>query len=490
MADSGYVYALINPSMPNLVKIGKTERAPNERAQELSSSSGVPTQFVVAYSAFFQDCSAAENYLHQLLQEKGYRLSQNREFFSAPLQTVIDSILEAKKKLSTLPAASEQRNSSEEDVLKELKDGAAKGIPEAFHLLGQRYFYADLVTEDKQLAWEYFKEGARRGSGGSYAHLAIMLFSDGFNGPHERSDRYIDNIEKCWRIYFQSPAFQSNTYRDRSILATRYISEATKSYFPVRNTRALAGIKNEILELAEEQLKRRLAKYPKLEDSWKYQRRNIESIMTEVSPNDPAEAIENLDNSDFVEQLPHTPIDPWVDILKQAHEAESGEGKELQNPQKAQRLYREAGELGSGLAWSWLATMVLCGKGCNKDQQKALELYERAAQAGCQDAYTIMADIFLERQHFDNFQKCWGFFFQSPRFRRFTDKARYAVDYLGKVQNQKLPNKHLTLLIGLKEEILRYALVQAEKNELSSCSDAMRDYYCRRIRLVKESLFM
>ena len=203
MADSGYVYALINPSMPNLVKIGRTERAPEERAQELSST-GIPTQFVVAYSAFFHDCSVAENYLHQLLQVKGYRLSQNREFFSAPLQTVIDAILEAKKRFSTLPTASEQINTSKEGMLelKALKDRAAVGTPIDFYILGRRYLYGlSGVTENKQLAVEHFKQGAHRGCGASYARIALML----------SPEILIDHVEKCWRNIFRVQLFRQTS---------------------------------------------------------------------------------------------------------------------------------------------------------------------------------------------------------------------------------------------------------------------------------------
>ncbi len=47
MSGNGYVYVLMNSSMRGLVKIGKTEREPEERAKELSASTGVPTPFMV-----------------------------------------------------------------------------------------------------------------------------------------------------------------------------------------------------------------------------------------------------------------------------------------------------------------------------------------------------------------------------------------------------------------------------------------------------------
>ena len=61
---AGYVYVMINPSLNGIVKIGKTQNSPDDRAKELSSATGVPTPFFVAYSSYFNDCSAAEIFVH------------------------------------------------------------------------------------------------------------------------------------------------------------------------------------------------------------------------------------------------------------------------------------------------------------------------------------------------------------------------------------------------------------------------------------------
>ena len=96
--NGGYVYALLNSTMAGLVKIGKTEREPEERAKELSGATGIPTPFVVAYAEWFKDCSAAEDYVHTLLEQKGFRVAQNREFFCAPVKAVIEAIMKAKER--------------------------------------------------------------------------------------------------------------------------------------------------------------------------------------------------------------------------------------------------------------------------------------------------------------------------------------------------------------------------------------------------------
>lgn len=84
----GYIYALINPSLHGLVKVGKTTKEPEVRAKEISSDTGVPTPFIVAFKVFVSDCDSAELFLHSLLQIKGFRINQNREFFNAPLNEI------------------------------------------------------------------------------------------------------------------------------------------------------------------------------------------------------------------------------------------------------------------------------------------------------------------------------------------------------------------------------------------------------------------
>lgn len=79
MANKGFVYILTNRSIPGLVKIGSTNKSPQVRAQELSTT-GVPSPFVV-YASFEIEgnLSRAENSIHEHLEK--FRHSSNREFF-------------------------------------------------------------------------------------------------------------------------------------------------------------------------------------------------------------------------------------------------------------------------------------------------------------------------------------------------------------------------------------------------------------------------
>jgi hypothetical protein len=76
---SEFIYILENQSFPGVVKIGMTERQVTERVRELSSATGVPTEFTVFRQYAVEDAITAEREIHKRLAE--YRVSENREFF-------------------------------------------------------------------------------------------------------------------------------------------------------------------------------------------------------------------------------------------------------------------------------------------------------------------------------------------------------------------------------------------------------------------------
>ena len=91
----GYVYILENDSMPGLIKIGRTSRDSVERARELSSTTGVPTPFKVAFELPSAEYEQLEGKIHNRLA--GYRVTSNREFFKYPVNKAISLL----KKLNT-----------------------------------------------------------------------------------------------------------------------------------------------------------------------------------------------------------------------------------------------------------------------------------------------------------------------------------------------------------------------------------------------------
>ncbi len=89
--EFGYVYILTNPSMPGLVKVGKTTTTPNQRMSELHST-GVPTPFELEFSISVNDCHKAERSAHKALHY--CRVSANREFFQVTAKQAIEKILD------------------------------------------------------------------------------------------------------------------------------------------------------------------------------------------------------------------------------------------------------------------------------------------------------------------------------------------------------------------------------------------------------------
>jgi DnaJ-domain-containing protein 1 len=96
---SGYVYLLMNPAMPGIVKIGRTSRPPATRVTELSGATGVPVPFDLLFDIHVLDCEAAEAHVHRELQARGYRVAQNREFFSAPASEAVEIMLRVRDEI-------------------------------------------------------------------------------------------------------------------------------------------------------------------------------------------------------------------------------------------------------------------------------------------------------------------------------------------------------------------------------------------------------
>lgn len=94
---AGYIYLLVNPSMPGMVKVGRTSQPPSKRAAELTGATGVPTPFEVVFELLVADQFAAEAYVHRVLDERGRRVSGNREFFAVQPDEAIEVMLEARE---------------------------------------------------------------------------------------------------------------------------------------------------------------------------------------------------------------------------------------------------------------------------------------------------------------------------------------------------------------------------------------------------------
>ena len=277
----GFLYVLVNSAMPGLVKVGKTQRDPETRAQELSGVTGIPTPFVVAYHEWFSDCSAAEDFVHAYLEEMGYRLAENREFFSAPVKVAIEAIIQAKARLDKVNG---QPAEASEDGTFDAGPEECGGDSEPWSdlLAGA---YAALVgegdtIEDHEQAMRLYKQAARLGSGLACRwigrlHLGEEFGADEgaamhwFNEGVQRGDyqclpelallylgrKHKENAAKCWARYLQAVGrskndiFFSNCYR--------YIETAAQAGIVIDETDQFREDREQIIQNREARVRQR-----------------------------------------------------------------------------------------------------------------------------------------------------------------------------------------------------------------------------------------
>jgi hypothetical protein len=222
--------------MENLVKVGKTSRDTESRAKELSSVTGVPTPFIVAFDAFFGDCSQAEDYVHNKLEQRGYRLASNREFFQAPLKEVIKTIIEAQQVLQLVYDNTQiQTGEHNSNLLEEsgepwieieslayyyvntgnMEEGyrlyrkaLSLGSNNAYFMLGRMTLRGDGCLEDKKEAIEYFGKGVDGGDGRCCAELSLYYFEEDYRTGLFWFEKYlqsksviIDDINRACYIF-------------------------------------------------------------------------------------------------------------------------------------------------------------------------------------------------------------------------------------------------------------------------------------------------
>lgn len=89
-AADGFVYILTNESLPGLIKIGYTDRRPDDRATELNTT-GVPTPFKIVFCFQHIDARGAEQAIHA---DMGiHRVRNDREFFRCDAVQAVTLIL-------------------------------------------------------------------------------------------------------------------------------------------------------------------------------------------------------------------------------------------------------------------------------------------------------------------------------------------------------------------------------------------------------------
>jgi nuclear transport factor 2 (NTF2) superfamily protein len=87
----GYVYVLSNPSMPGIVKIGRSKSGEKHRAQQMYTT-GVPEPFVLEFEILTNDAEDLEATVHEEMAQ--YRTNGSREFFSCEVEVAVIRVVE------------------------------------------------------------------------------------------------------------------------------------------------------------------------------------------------------------------------------------------------------------------------------------------------------------------------------------------------------------------------------------------------------------
>jgi len=241
--EQGWVYVLVNSSLPGFAKVGRTSRPAAERAAELSAATGVPTPFVVAFDQPFEDCWEAERQVHSELDRRGLRVAANREFFRGAPSEMVRVIIEIAHRCGPAPPAAPDLSAERfrlagdnalfgqgdtlqdtSEALRCYKLASARGSLIAYERIGHVYgtIYGSARNRaGRRRALTALKEGARRGNYYCYCELAA-LFS---------TESHLHNFAKSWDLFFarRADSFLDDVEfgSDRFIAAcTNYISQS------------------------------------------------------------------------------------------------------------------------------------------------------------------------------------------------------------------------------------------------------------------------
>lgn len=261
--------------MQGMSKVGMTTRDPQDRINELSGATGVPSPFLLVYKDFFADCYFAEKYIHNLLEDKGYRVSNNREFFNGPLDEIIKTIQNAKLSLNTgyiTKSESEKPISIDDEysygifqkalayyfgrdnclqdygeAIKLFKKAIKLGDINSYTYLGWMYRNGDICTEDVETCLSYLKEGSNKGNNYCNAEMGMMFISPYYKNVH------LENGKKCWDLYFSN--LNINQISDMDITHfINYIELVQSGNLPLRNIEILSFNKHRMIASLNEKI--------------------------------------------------------------------------------------------------------------------------------------------------------------------------------------------------------------------------------------------
>jgi hypothetical protein len=227
----GWVYVLVNSSIPGAAKVGRTTRPPPQRAAELSNATGVATKFIVAYDQEFANCEQAERDIHAELDRRGCRLARNREFFAGPTREIIQVVMQVAASCGEGPPPTPSPSAArwlargdahlfgEGDSLQDLAEAnrcyrlaAARGSLMALERIGAVWSHIKKKGRNgRRQALAVLQDGARRGNYYCYIEMATLYGIE----HHAR------NQAKSWNLFFARRA--DSFLQDVEICPDRYI---------------------------------------------------------------------------------------------------------------------------------------------------------------------------------------------------------------------------------------------------------------------------
>lgn len=176
---SQYIYILLNPAHKSLLKIGRTSRSPEERALELSTATGVPLPFLVAYESLVSDSKLAENLIHEELASQGYRTNPSREFFEVSLKVAVSVVDRICKSLP-----------SSDDLLDDEAEFEENRSDWGFLALGQDHMTGtDTILQDFDKARQCFEKAIALGNSPAYIYLS-EIYLWGLGVPKKSAEAF------------------------------------------------------------------------------------------------------------------------------------------------------------------------------------------------------------------------------------------------------------------------------------------------------------
>ena len=198
---SNIVYALVNPAMPGLVKIGKTTRDnPEVRMNELYST-GVPLPFECAIAIQLEETQAdgLEKALHTAFRPN--RLNPSREFFEIDPEQV-EAILKQFPGKNVTPGINEEiekLDAGSREAVKEVKKRRPKlhfvtmGIPIGSTLTSTKAGEEITVTGEQKVSCRGEEMSLTRAT-----QIVRELADDSAPNPTEY---WLFNGRELWKIY-------------------------------------------------------------------------------------------------------------------------------------------------------------------------------------------------------------------------------------------------------------------------------------------------